>query len=152
MEARQSFQTCPKESEIWHKSLSPLPPSPSLLSPSTIDLNFLYLWRSLLHRQLPLLQLEMQVLISQPPLQLRTGGRKGLHWVLAQELITLIAENAKFVPERRGSCSVETAPGVGSGGGSGIRDKCQHCPWAQRCCPLLWRPWYLRGLWYLRCL
>lgn len=112
-----------------------LPPSPSLLSPSTIDLNVLCLWRSLLHRQLPLLQLETQAFISQPALQLRTGGHQDLRWVLAQELITSIAENVKFVPERRGSCSEEIAPGVGRGGGSGIRDQSQHCPQAQRCCP-----------------
>lgn len=105
-----------------------LPPSLSLLSPCTIDLNFLCLWSSLLHRQLPLLQREIQAFISQPPLQPRTAGHKDLHWVLAQELITSVAENAKFVPERRGSCSVGTAPGVGSGGGSGIRDQSQHCP------------------------
>lgn len=121
------FRFAPKKVK-FDKSLSPLPPSPSLLSLSTTDLNFLYLWCSLLHRQLPLLQLEIRIFISQPPLQLRTGGHKGLHWVLAQELITSIAENVKCVPECRGSCSVDIAPGVGSSGGSGIRDQCQHCP------------------------
>lgn len=148
MEARQSFQTCPKESEIWHKSPPfPFPP-----------LSFHY-W------------LKRPVSVAFSATQTTStsaAGDSGLYFPAS-----LATTN------RRASGS---ALGFGSGAYNLDSRECEVCsraPWKLQwgdcswCWPrwglwhqrpepalpigpavlsLLWRPWYLQGLWYPCCL